>query len=439
MNNEFQFKHYAFTKSSGELKLCYAFDQGPVFEETITFPAPWRTLSLAEEQALDTAFRLIFLLAGVSYYKAAIPPRLVCAAFDLDAELAAFCHEVYHHGLGEFAYRNNVKLAVNFVVAREAPAPAAPSLHLPERLLVPVGGGKDSIVTIEALKRAGKDITLFALGGQNLAAPIAQTIAVSGLPHLQIKRTISPALIEMNRQGALNGHVPITAILSAITVACAILYGFDTIVLSNENSANAPNVICDGEAINHQYSKSFAFEQDFSRLVRRRIAPDLNYFSLLRPLTEAAIAARFAKLESYHPVFRSCNTAFKQDEAKRGAHWCRACPKCRFVFLALAPFMPKEKLIAIFGGDMLDDATQTEGFKELCGLSEIKPFECVGEVEESQALIAALAGKEEWKRDCVIATLAPHIAPHTTLSGLFALRGAHQLSDTYLQVLHEMV
>jgi len=435
---EFQFKDYRFNPASGELKLSYAFASGPSFEELITFPKPLRELSAPEEQALDSAFRLIFLLAGVSYYKAALPSRLTCLAFELDGELAAFCTDVYRHGLGELAYRNKVKLDINFKVqAASAPIAALP-LNLPQKLLVPVGGGKDSIVTIEALKRAGQDVTLFALGGQNLATPIAQTIAVSGLPHLAVKRTISPALIELNRQGALNGHVPITAILSAIATACAILYGFDAVVLSNENSANAPNVMWEGEAINHQYSKSFAFEQDFSRIVRRRIAADLAYFSLLRPLTETAIAARFAKLDAYHAVFRSCNTAFRQDEAARGTHWCCDCPKCRFVFLALAPFMPKEKLVAIFGRNLLDDPAQTEGFKELCGLSAIKPFECVGEVEESCALLAALAARDEWKQDSVVAALAPALITPVALASLFDLREGHQLSDAYLKVLHEV-
>ena len=432
--NQFLFKKYGFDPKTGELSLHYAFDQGPAFVEVISFPVPRQDLSADRKAALDQAFRVLFLLAGVSYYKAAIPPRLVCEAFALDPKLAAFCDEVYRGGLGEFAYRNKVKLDFAFEVADAQPR-AAGEIGLPHRMLVPVGGGKDSIVTIEALKNAGKDITLFALGGETLAMPIAKTIEVSGLSHIPIKRKISPELIELNAQGALNGHVPITAILSAITVCCAILYGFDAVVLSNESSANAPNVVCDGVEVNHQFSKSLAFEKSFASLVRDTVATDLRYISLLRPLTETAIASRFAKLEAYYPVFRSCNTAFRQNEAKRGTRWCCDCPKCRFVFLALAPFMKKEKLIAIFGRDMLDDPAQLDGFKELCGLSAIKPFECVGEIEESQALLAALVAQAAWKDSAIVAALAPLITPRVTVQDLLARRDEHLLSDEELKVI----
>jgi len=439
--NEFIFKSYDFNRTTSVLALRYAFTQGDTFEETITFPPISGDLSAATEQALDKAFRLIFQLAGVSYYKATMLPRLVCEAFPLDKLTALFCQKVYHHGLGEFAYCNKIKRDITFVWDVEESVPAH-SLGLSDKLLVPVGGGKDSIVTIEALKRAERDVTLFALGGQTLAEPIAQTIAVSGLPSLHVKRRICPNLIELNKHGALNGHVPITAILSSIAVACALMQGMGGVVLSNENSASAPNLICDGEEINHQYSKSLAFEKDFSGIVHDTVATDLAYYSLLRPLTETAIASRFAKCEAYHGVFRSCNTAFRQDEKARGSHWCCDCPKCRFVFLALAPFMSKNKLISIFGRNLLDDGKQIQGFRELCGISAFKPFECVGEVEESRLLILRLATMEEWQSDRVVAELSGLILPQESDSvhrfeNLLKFRETHQLDKVMMGILHD--
>lgn len=436
---EFQFKNYVYQSDTGTLRLTYAFKDGPEFTETIQFPDTRRSLNAQENLALDHAFRLIFLLAGVSYYKAAIPLRLTCAAFDLDPALAAFCDKVYRAGLGEFAFRNNVTLDFAFESVVSAKAEAVP-LDLPHRLLVPVGGGKDSIVSIEALRKGGYDQTLIACGGTNLAQPIADTMRVAGLPALHIKRFLSPNLMELNAQGALNGHVPITAILSSIVVACAILYGYDTIVLSNENSASEPNVVQGDTEVNHQYSKSLAFERDFNAIVRRTVSPSLSYFSLLRPLTETAIASRFAKCTAYHNVFRSCNTAFKQDEAARGKKWCCACPKCRFVFLALAPFMDKAKLCAIFGLNLLADSAQSDGFKELCGLGEHKPFECVGEIEESALLMIHLSTLPAWRDDAVIETLAPLLlarypAHQVQFEKLFALRSGHQLTEDFLKVL----
>jgi hypothetical protein len=199
--------------------------------------------------------------------------------------------------------------------------------------------------------------------------------------------------------------VPITGILSAIALACAVLAGSDVVAMSNEHSANAPNLIIDGMAINHQYSKSLEFEADFAEYAERLISPSISYFSLLRPLSEIEIARRFARYPSYFGIFRSCNTAFRQLPGARGSQWCCDCPKCRFVFLALAPFVGRQELVEIFGRDLLDDDTQAGGFAELCGLREHKPFECVGETAESASIMLHLAKHPEWRNDSVVRRL----------------------------------
>lgn len=438
---EFQFIDYIYQSETGTLRLHYGFKDGPGFVETIHFPSPRRDLDANETLALDKAFRLIFLLAGVSYYKAYVPERLVCLAFPLSSSLAAFCQDVYVGGLGEFAFCNKIRLDFRFVADLHATdCPVA--LALSHRVLVPVGGGKDSIVSIEALRKGGVEQMLVACGGENLAAPIAQTISVSGLPHLQIKRFLSPVLMELNKQDALNGHVPITAILSSVFVACAILYGFDHIALSNESSASEPNVITEYGEVNHQYSKSSAFERGFNEIVKSTVSPNITYFSLLRPLTETAIASRFAKLEAYHPVFRSCNTAFRQDESLRGKKWCCNCPKCRFVFLALAPFLSKEKLVAIFGANLLEQEDQLEGFKELCGLGPHKPFECVGEVKESALLMLHLSGMPPWRDALAVSALSSVLQTRypnaqADFEDLFAMQSNNDVPQEFLGALND--
>lgn len=439
-NDVFLFQNYRYQDDTGTLRLFYRYENGPAFEETIVFPRAARTLSAKDRAALDAAFRLVFLLAGVSYAKAYVPESLKCEAFLLDEETATLVEKIYHKGLAEFAYRNklNLKGRLHFAMQTTTPGDAVP-LGLPKRALVAVGGGKDSIVSIEALKEAKMPLSLFALGGASgPAAPIASTIKVSGLEAVKVARTLSPNLVELNKAGATNGHVPITAILSAIAVAAAILQGFDAVVLSNERSASAPNLKTDDVEINHQYSKSFEFEKDFAGYINRRIAPDLRYFSLLRPFSEAEIAKRFAKLEKYHAVFRSCNTAFRQDEAARGKNWCGDCPKCRFVFLALAPFTDKKHLTDIFGKNLLDDKTQEPGFKELCGLSAHKPFECVGETLESALLMEKLAQTEAWKKDAVVAALGPRLKYggfEKLYAGLFTAAPEHAIPQYYLRAI----
>jgi hypothetical protein len=422
---EFVCEGYRFAPDSGTLSLHYAFDGGPSFEERIVFPA--RTISRPGSEALDRVFRLLLLACGVSYYKAFAPERVRCAAFPLDSATAAFFTDFYVKGLGEFAWRNGIDLASRLHIVTDAvEPPSALRLELPRLTCVPVGGGKDSIVTVECLKQAGESLVLFALGN---AAPIEATIAQAGLPAVRVMRSLDPALFALNKAGALNGHVPITGILSLIVVACAIIHGFDAIAMSNEHSASAPNVA----DVNHQYSKSFEFERSLSRLLEQHVVQGLRYFSLLRPLTEVAIARRFARHTAYFPVFRSCNTAFRQTPDRRGTNWCCDCPKCRFVFLVLAPFVERQRLIAIFGRDMLDDPAQIDGFAELCGLQRHKPFECVGEIEESAAAMAHLAGMADWRDEAAVRALSPRLCGD--FAALFAPRGPHLVPERYLAML----
>jgi UDP-N-acetyl-alpha-D-muramoyl-L-alanyl-L-glutamate epimerase len=423
---EFVCEGYRFTPETGTLSLHYAFDTGPRFEERIVFPV--RTLPRPDAEALDRVFRLLLLACGVSYYKAFAPERLRCAAFPLDQVTAAFFADFYVKGLGEFAWRNGINLAQHLrIVTDDVEPPSALRLVLPRLTCVPVGGGKDSIVTIECLKQAGEPLVLFSLGD---AAPIEATIVQAGLPAIRVTRRLDPALFALNEAGALNGHVPITGVLSLIVVACAIIHGFDAIAMSNEHSASAPNIA----DVNHQYSKSFEFEQAFNRLLERHVVTGVRYFSLLRPLTEIAIARRFARHAAYFPIFRSCNTAFRQSPERRSSNWCCDCPKCRFVFLALAPFVDRPRLVATFGRNMLDDPAQINGFAELCGLQRHKPFECVGEIEESAAVMAHLAEMAEWRDDAVVRALLPRLHAGK-LAALFAPRGPHLVPPRYLAML----
>jgi UDP-N-acetyl-alpha-D-muramoyl-L-alanyl-L-glutamate epimerase len=432
---EFVFIGYRYEPGPAALSLHYRFRDGPQFEERLFFDFPTRALSAPEREALDRLFRLVFLLSGVSYYKAFVPPSVMCEAFPLDFGTAAFLSRFYEQGLGEFAYRNRLSLRgkVHFHAAETQPA-ASLRLDLPRRSCVPVGGGKDSVVTLECLKAAGEPMVLFALGE---ATPIDDCIARAGVPFIRVRRRLDPELFALNEAGALNGHVPITGILSAIALAAALLYGCDAVVMSNEHSASAANLVVDGMPVNHQYSKSLDFERDLAAYLGDRVSPDIGYFSLLRPLPEVEIARRFARHRSYFDAFRSCNAAFRQATAARARHWCGNCPKCRFVFLALAPFVTKGDLVSVFGRDLLDDASQAGGFAELCGLAAHKPFECVGETGESAAALAHLAGLAEWREDVVVRQLGRPIAATDPppLAALLAGRHPHRVPPRFLEML----
>jgi len=432
---EFIFEEYLYDPAVSTLSLRYRFGGGPRFEEKLFFDFAPQQLSPEASAALDRIFRLIFLMSGVSYYKSFVPPTLICEPFPVDRVTADFLRKFYEKGLAEFAFRNGISLREHLAIRWSGDQPAAPIvLNLPRRTCVPVGGGKDSIVTLECLKRGGEPLILFSLGD---AEPIRACITTADLPFIRVRRRLDSGLFKLIEAGALNGHVPITGILSAIAAAGAVMAGCDAIVMSNEHSASAPNLQIDGIDVNHQYSKSLEFEEDFSEYVKNHISPSIAYFSLLRPLSEIEIARRFAKFSEYFRIFRSCNTAFRQLPAARGGGWCANCPKCRFVFLALAPFIEKTELIGIFGRNLFDDETQLDGFAQLCGLREHKPFECVGESAESAAVMSYLGSHPHWREEVVVRGLHDTFAPLRQRNpgdfrALFEVKHPHRVPHSYL-------
>lgn len=407
----FRFVRCTLDAQTGVVSLVYAFDQGPEFVEKIMVPGAPFALEGQRAEAVRQALRLLHLIAGVSYYKAIVPSTVTMDDGPIDAETAALVEEVYLYGLSEFAYRNGFNLHGRFqlpVQATGAMAPA-PQLGLREHALVAIGGGKDSLVSIEALRVSGMQQTVVWIGASQLIRACAER---SELQMLNVGRTLAPELFALNRKGAWNGHIPVTAINSAILVLVALLHGVDQVVFSNERSASYGSVIPGTGEVNHQWSKSWAFEQHFSDYVQRRVAADLRYYSLLRPLSELAVARQFAHCARYDAYFSSCNRNFHILGERPAHRWCGQCPKCHFVFLALAPFMPKTRLVGIFGRNLLDDASQASGFDALLEWQDYKPFECVGEARESRTALAVLATRAEWKEDALVMRFMREIQPH---------------------------
>jgi UDP-N-acetyl-alpha-D-muramoyl-L-alanyl-L-glutamate epimerase len=421
-----RFRVFRFVASDVDESTCsvvlrYALDDEVLFTETVRFAGVSWPQDEPRREALRRLARLLHLLAGVSYFKTAAPAEIafgpgVAGLDGADApspRLRALLRDVYTLGLGEFAYTNDVDVRERGALpAASAGAPSAPvALPTTGRTLVPIGGGKDSVVALEVVLRSGREALPFSVGR---AAPIERCVAVSGLPHAVATRALSPNIGALNASGALNGHVPVTAVVSTIALMTAVLHGADAVAMANERSASEGNLVWNGLAVNHQWSKGSAFESALRELVESEVATGLDYRSVLRPASELAIARAFAGLPRYHAHFTSCNTVFRLDPERRNANWCGDCPKCRFVFLALAPSLDPDALSAIFGVDMLADATQYDGFADLAGLREHKPFECVGEEAESLLAMRLIAegigadgrpGRDAWIDHAVVARL----------------------------------
>jgi UDP-N-acetyl-alpha-D-muramoyl-L-alanyl-L-glutamate epimerase len=336
----------------------------------------------------------------LSYWKAACPSEIVISAGILSDAQRQFHLQLLQNGLSEFFYLNQIEEAwnpefVTFVQGALTPSsetitPSAPTpgTQLQQRTLIPMGGGKDSVVTRETLREANAPFALMVMEYHN-QPKLAEVLAVHAEDVIfRVDRTLDPRLLELNRQGYLNGHTPFSALLSFVSVLTAYLHDFAYVALSNEHSANEPNIVWNGHDINHQYSKSLEYE----RAVQQRVAEIFaagaaqatthaagpHYFSFLRPLAELHIAAAFTQWPEYFGHFLSCNRGQKQGK------WCGECPKCVFVAIMLGAFLPPSELTSIFTKPMFEDENLWPIIEELTGLRPTKSFECVGLREESR-------------------------------------------------------
>lgn len=437
----FRFVRCGFDAEQGVASLVYAFDQGPELVETVRIPGAPFALAGARATAVEQALRLLHLIAGVSYYKAAVPPQIRIESYAIDAATSALLTEIYENGLGEFAYRNGLSLRgkIVFPNAANANASPAPTLGLRHHALAAIGGGKDSLVSIEALRAANVAQTVSWIGSSPLIKSCAER---TGLLTLNIERKLAPELFEMNKQGALNGHIPVTAVNSAILALAALLVDADQVVFSNERSASYGSLIPGTGEVNHQWSKGWTFERDFAAHLHSHVAADLSYYSLLRPFSELAVARQFARSDFYDAHFSSCNRNFHILGERPTQRWCGVCPKCHFVFLALAPFMPKPRLLNIFGRNLLDEPEQAAGFDALLEYQDHKPFECVGEGKESRAAMALLADSPSWREDALVSRFDREIRPQLDagelpLAPLLAASGEHGIPAGLWSALRE--
>lgn len=383
----FVFENYNITKGLNELKLTFEFSINGNFKflPELIFPVrnvtSHKKLSDLDIQALVFNIGMIEL---ISYWKATCSPQILIKPHLIDENQINWWKKLYFNGLGEFFYLNGIKTDIDsFIEIKVLSDNELPiqNFNLEEKVIVPIGGGKDSIVSLEILKECGLEITPMVL---NMNPSQKRTILEAGFDTsntFAISRKIDPKLLELNNQGFLNGHTPFSSVLAFTSILTAVINGYKHIALSNESSANESTVV--GTHVNHQYSKSFEFESDFRSYVSKYISPDLNYFSFLRPLNELQIAQLFSAKTSYFPVFRSCNVGSKTDE------WCCKCPKCLFTFVILSPFVPKENLVNIFSENLLNDIELKPIFEELIGIAPSKPFECVGTITDVNAALVS--------------------------------------------------
>lgn len=389
---EFVYESFSYDLGADGLHLSFRFclNDKICFEPTAFIPSrPFLHPERLSKATLDTLVFHIGMIELISYWKCVCPPTVRVKPYSLSDAQVRFWKKLYYNGLGEFFYTNNIVASEDdFMTMRGEGSMPAPQIDgdalfgtSPEGShIVPIGGGKDSVVTLEILRTSERPLPMI----MNPRGATTECVEKAGYTLddvIVVKRTIHPRLLELNKNGCLNGHTPFSAMLAFYTLLVSAMTGLRPhIALSNENSANESTVV--GTTVNHQYSKSLEFENDFRSYVAEYLSPAFDYYSFLRPLSELQIAMLFARNEQYFSVFKSCNVGSKTDI------WCGHCAKCLFAYIILSPFINPEQLNAIFGKNMLDDSTLQLEFDQLRGLADTKPFECVGTVSEVNAALS---------------------------------------------------
>lgn len=330
--------------------------------------------------AKNMAFN-IGMIELISYWKCCCSPKIIVKCGFLDNNQINFWKKIYFYGLGELFFTNNIKTDIESFVNIECLKNDNEFNYKviedeSDGYIVPIGGGKDSVVTLETLKiNKNRDFALI-INPKPVTRKCAEIAGLADNNIIEVYRSIDKRLIDLNSRGFINGHTPFSAMLAFVSYFVAYLLSKKYIALSNENSANESNVV--GEKINHQYSKSFEFECDFENYASNYLKAPVKYFSFLRPLNELQIAKIFSKHEKYHLTFKSCNVGSKEKDWI----WCCNCAKCLFAYIILSPFLYKTKLVNIFGEDLFEKESLLETFIELTGNGKTKPFDCVGTYEE---------------------------------------------------------
>jgi len=381
----FRYVDYAFTINNNELDIKFTFDIAGEFMFTPGLKLVYRDFYRLKEVSHEALSNMVFhigMVELISYWKLTCAQKVVVEPHALSSDQINWWKKLYYHGLGEFFYLNGINPDPDDFMHIQSNGNALPSILealCDAKVVVPVGGGKDSVVTMELLKKSDFQIVPMALNPREAIIRTIQTAGFGMSDAIVVERTLDPLMLELNAKGFLNGHTPFSALLAFVNVLTAVASGAKYVALSNENSANESTV--PGSDINHQYSKSYEFEQDFTAYCKKYLHPGLEYFSFLRPLNELQIAGLFSSFPEHLSGFRSCNVGSKKDK------WCGKCPKCLFTYIILKPFVPDDRLHQIFGKDMMNDAELKPVFDELTGKSPVKPFECVGTPGEIKAAL----------------------------------------------------
>ena len=436
----FEYTSFSIEESGVDLIFRFRFETPPTisFSPEVRFESVPSTWKQVPADALNNLAFQLGLIESFSYWKATASPNIRVKAGPLTQPQIDWWTDLLIHGMGEFFYHNDIDFTAQDFVRITAEPGSAGSCYqgtLSDRSLVMIGGGRDSAFAVKAIQRADEPFNCMMLNPGVAASEIARHAGASN--PVIVRRAIQPQLLELNRQGFLNGHTPFSAYLAFLNAACLLIYDYSRVIVSNERSSDEENVIYRNAKINHQYSKSFRFETRFDEYLQKYLLREARYFSFVRPWYEIQIARAFAAFPEVFSTFRSCN----RNQSRNS--WCGRCPKCLSVFITMDPFVSPAQMKTIFGADLYAASESIPIIQQLAGMEPTKPFECVGtageiiaalrlSVDKRQQEGSALPGALQFAHETV---LPRHPAARESAAAILSSYGPHRLPSRFEAIL----
>jgi hypothetical protein len=427
MNRAELFRYVNLEVSDASLIGHYELD-GRHFSEEVSFENVTSSLQRPAHVAIA---QLWFFLAGLSYYKAGAARHVDLGDTPIGVKGRALLDAALRDGLGEYSFRNNLPLDDVVITGGTEATRYSPAL-VPSRVLIPFGGGIDSVVTLTQLEHLDRSLFIVSPDAGRFD-PLEATAAVSKLDVVRATRRLDPQILRGD-DNFFTGHVPVTAMVTLLAALAALASGHGAVAMSNEHSSSAPNVRWREHDVNHQWSKSWEAEVLMGDAIGERVGTDFVVASFLRDRSELWVAQQFATANEYHHVFRSCNRAYSQSLGQRSKNWCGECDKCLFIDLILAPFIDRVTLREIFSSEPVSDPRLDDSLRSLIGLGlEHKPFECVGDPDESAVALRYVSQLPQWSDVRRLGELARLTSPDRDFAELLETQGSSRVPAHWLR------